>query len=277
MRRLTSTERGPDVLALEDAVADGVRALLVLDIDGVLNALSLSSVPQECFPIDRRERCPNPDYAEEKAAFPHEHVPRSYPIAWSSELVEAINALTADSRVQLVFLTSWQGGAASIQSLLGLAPGRPSAYVRWRSSSQVTYAGHHGKIPVLTALLRQTPSFDRLSAVAWADDDLFGDVQALMLARGDSHAGRASIGLAHLRGQDADIDALAGLLGDRLLVVGPDSNTGIDRPQWSAIADHVEAALDGAGPTVPDDPPTRPRRSARRSPDLPPPHGSDRG
>lgn len=209
------------VKALE---VDGVRRLLVLDFDGVVNSFRRNGTfPKDKFPGDKRENHPNPHYNPfAKVKRREDREPKAYSLQWSSEFVDELNRFTSDDSVQLVWLTTWREHMNDVVSRLSITSARDQLFLPWDDDESHDLP-QFGKYKVLVDFLE-----DRSSSLktAWVDDVLFNrntlaDYEALpknFLPK-DLVATLTDGKLTH-------VDTLA---------FAPDGRFGVDRYEWSRV------------------------------------------
>ncbi len=129
-------------------------ATIYLDVDGVINAIS-SGAPRPTTHWMGQWR---------KETIAH------FPIHWSQELIEELNAIAALPDVSVKWLTSWEGAAHELAASVGLVGGHewevipgveddnPATWDWWK-----------------LAKIREDIAATRPDKVVWIDDDISSD------------------------------------------------------------------------------------------------------
>jgi hypothetical protein len=208
--------------AAKDYKEDGVDLFLVLDYDGVLNpSYTSGTYGKAYFMPDNRDRVPNADYKREVRRWGEYHdpyryrEPKSYAIQWSKELVGNFNQLLKDSRILVVWLTTWRAEMETVTYRLNMRAKREMVYLPWGTGPGEKY-NQRFKSSALTRFMAGVNA-DEESAPArmiWTDDRLFDPTEGI----------------------DSDTPTLP--LGDgNSLLVSPNEMYGISRAEWSLISD----------------------------------------
>ena len=177
----------------------GVRVFVVLDVDGVLNSVYRRGPFPAGFywPVKQFPCTLTADYSA------------TYTMQYAPSMIAALNALLANRRTQLCWLTSWQQDALNVGRGMGLAGARPDVVVDYHRG---VYDDQIGKAPGLTRFLAGVPDD---AAVVWVDDML--------------HDGYYSTD-----------DAVAELAPIQVLRVRPEAGYGISKGEMARIADFVK-------------------------------------
>jgi len=153
-------------------MSDGVKLFLFYDFDGVFNAMYRSGTfKKDYYNLTHKENHPNPHYNPKAPKFVNgvkvlNKEPKSYPLAWSKDLVEASNDLTNNDSVQVVWLTTWRGHMKDVSDRLGFTYSRNPVYLPWGNNE--LSSDHFSKID---AFLDYFKGFKNDSVgVAWVDD-----------------------------------------------------------------------------------------------------------
>lgn len=160
-----------------------------LDVDGVLNAVTSR----------------DPDWGWSPRSVRRQTI-AGFPICWSAELIDRLNALAACPGVHFHWLTTWEHDAPQILAgKIGLVGSQwPVIGTQERYSKELT-----GGWWKLTAL-RDVASKDR--RIVWIDDDLI----------------------------DSSARAWASTLRERILLVQPDVRVGLTKDMMTGIEQWIE-------------------------------------
>lgn len=183
---------------------EDLKPVLLLDIDGVVNAIS-KELPRHVWPTLAWERA--------EYVFNGEKLP----LLWCRHVVEYLTFLHVQGRVEVRWHTTWQETAHEFAQIVGLPEGFAS----------IAKAGEHMANPSLFAkqqLLAGKPNWWKYPAaervlteeqrpLIWVDDDISWKVPRV-------HR-----------------DAMVGL--GRVLIVSPDSTTGLIRKHFRKIEDFL--------------------------------------
>ena len=156
------------------------RPVVILDVDGVLNAYDYGLEPSPWQPVV--ESNPEP-YAIDREALirlpyrasgAYGHVAtREYPIRWSTELAGDLARLADDGRVTLLWLTSWNAEAGLLAEGL-LWPGRPSPVIGYMDATgedgRCSYASKRLVMKAVCDAMGQARPDDPMPVVAFDDD-----------------------------------------------------------------------------------------------------------
>jgi len=134
--------------------------------------------------------------------------PTKFPIRFSHELIGRLNAVLADDRVQLCWLTSWRAQVAKPAKRMGLVSARPPVVIDYPETRDRSQAG---KPAGLENFLRDVPPKAR---VVWVDDTRHS---------GPSYTHTQCVELCLQRA------------GQRFLPIGPDDRHGISRAEMARI------------------------------------------
>lgn len=185
---------------------DGVRVFVVLDFDGVINALSKNSKSIEGF--GNWQTFWQPLYSDGWQ--------RKYLLTWSPEMIAGLNVLFLDQRVQLCWLTSWQEMVREPTKRMGLATEskRPPVIIDYRKKP---FDDQIGKLDGLTSYFESIPED---ASLIWVDDCLLaenGDYASLV----DDCCSQLSFG--------------------HRLTIGPNPLHGISPKELQQISDFIRA------------------------------------
>jgi len=180
------------------------RSVVLLDVDGVLNALGNDLPPGKW----------SHGWATADGV--------SWPISWAPRVVDALRSWHEDGQLELKWLTTWgHDGNADLRRLLGLPELRVAGTYqdgRLRGVPTASSGSSHAAV---------TPaSPDPLSGLSWKYD-----VVCHLLA---DHPGRVIWVDDELHGPDSPFRAWA-TLHDRLVVIGPDPSCGLTEHDLDAI------------------------------------------
>lgn len=197
-----------------DFTNDGVRLFLVFDFDGVFNAMYRSGTfAKQYFNPTHKEFHPNPHYNKHnRKRYVNGRLsgePKSYELAWSNELVQNVNELTARDDVQLLWLTTWRGHMDDVSERLGFAPKREAFYLPWGTSDTST---HH--LDKVDAFVDFFENVDDSVGVVWADDYVLDPSTSWYLTYTEGIRDNAN-----------------------RLLLGPDENYGLSRDEWDSVKD----------------------------------------
>ena len=187
----------------------GVRVFLVLDFDGVINAFGI------IHELDLPDSPGFGKWASFKQKVTSELGYRqSYTIRWSSEMIERINAILDDPRVQLCWLTSWKTEVLNPARRMELAisSARQPVVIDYPITSSDDQIG---KLSGISEFFKGVP--DQASLI-WVDDYLLAE-----------DGGYYSM----VEGCIIDLD-----FGE-ILTMGPDSLIGISPEDMSVIEDFL--------------------------------------
>lgn len=163
----------------ETPVAQPMKPLWLLDVDGVLNAVNvlseLQSMPEDaCWPDYRKGR------AESGRRPGH-----TFQIIWSPTLIERITALHESGRVEIRWLTTWEERAQTeIAPLLGLPHFELAGKRNLKTEGRWWW-----KLPIAQAATAPE------RALVWTDDDLPGvpEAKRWMLRRFEERGGKSML------------------------------------------------------------------------------------
>lgn len=150
-------------------IEKGVKVFLFLDFDGVINSFP-SALTDEDLALEDHYT----DVAEGVGVVhPYgfgEGGERSYPLHWSPTLIQELNSILADERVQLLWLTSWEENIIPVEEdLLKLKPTNPSRVL----TLQKRFSDYNNNYAKLEAWELFTEKLPRDSAhIIWIDDDV---------------------------------------------------------------------------------------------------------
>lgn len=162
---------------------------IYLDVDGVLNAYSKN---------------PPRTNTQWSGTWGHQMI-TGFPILWSFELIEEINALAKRDGIEVKWLTTWQDSAASeLSPVLGLNGEEWSFFETEDEDDLVNW----WKLAAIKKDIEES-SPDK---VVWIDDDIPFEKNAVQWS------------------QSLDIP---------ILTVSPNSNHGLTKKQWNGIIDFV--------------------------------------
>lgn len=199
----------------------GVEVLVVLDFDGVVNrdahTLDLDS---QYYPGDRQG---TGDTWRLGPGLARQETPRTWPLVWSSELIEDLNVLLSDTRVRLLWLTTWTEDILPVERTLGLAPQVPSLVLNY-SKKFSDHVGSVSKQRVLRSFLEDAHGGNP-PAVAWVDDVATEDLQHNEILQNE---------------------VFGPVPPPRRLVITPREDFGLSRPQVKTLRTFVEAHLSEA-------------------------------
>ena len=186
---------------------DGVETFVVLDFDGVLNAMTNGTFPKQLF--GKLEHF-------NQAVFVDGGLRLIFPITYSTEMIDRLNTLLADQVTQLCWLTSWREQVLEPAKKMGLMSARPPVivgYLETRESNQ------DGKPAGLDKFLAGVPDDAK---VVWVDDTLHNGASLF----------HTQLVEYYLRER----------LHQRFLLIGPDERYGISRDQMGEIEDFVNGS-----------------------------------
>ena len=147
----------------------GVQVFLFLDFDGVINHF-----PQAFDEDDEVNPDRYTDVAEGEGVVHYDHLDldnvRTFPLHWSPNLIEELNTILADERVQLLWLTSWEENILPVQEdLLKLTP-KNKARVLTLQKRASDYNNNFAKAEAFTDFGLKTPK--GAASYIWIDDDV---------------------------------------------------------------------------------------------------------
>lgn len=208
-----------EVQRLNTLYDEGVRRILLLDFDGVLNTPPGVRFGPNTFRPDVKFPFPNP-YHESGT---DDLGPSRYWIRSSSELIEKISDIALAEDVQIIWLTTWRQFSGGLARTLGLHGSRPQFYLPWGADDfhLAEHFNHFRKVDAAAEWL--CSGVDSLLAVrdpmkvVWVDDILFD-----------------------LRTGDLDAGNLVSALAPAVLGIGPDTRYGISRDQMSHITEFLK-------------------------------------
>lgn len=126
------------LIGVRDVPTD--RPIVLLDVDGVLNAYDHGIAPSPWQPKVESDPIPYEIDREATIVLPAKRTAggdgsekREYRIAWSSELADELARAADDGLVTLLWLTSWNSDAGLLSDEL-LWPGRPSPILGYLDS-----------------------------------------------------------------------------------------------------------------------------------------------
>lgn len=110
----------------EAFVTEGVKIFVFLDFDGVINHFPEALTPEETADEDRFSEVER-GYGSVFYGDDLDEVEATFPLTWAPALIEALNEVLSDDRIQLLWLTSWESAIIPVQEdLLRLKPARPA-------------------------------------------------------------------------------------------------------------------------------------------------------
>lgn len=155
---------------VESLLQKEITRFLVLDYDGVLNASARGTFKKQYFNPTYHERHPNPYYVK-KARYWEDYEPKTYELAWSAELVSAVNDMASSADTLVVWLTTWREHMGAVMQRMGLCFHNEAYYLPWGEDNR---DWHHAK--------KRTAFHDAFYGVSdlyptakaiWVDDEAF--------------------------------------------------------------------------------------------------------
>lgn len=229
---MTNLQITPDTA--KELVDDGVKIFYVFDFDGVFNTmLRTRTFPATCFKSDMRISIPNPEYKprtwnktlnqyEVGTVYPASKVPKKIEVAWSSELVENLNKIAEDSRVQIIILSTWRETLGPVFERMGVKTAREILHLPWGGIDRKDqfYKGQALKYWLWDVNKGSLPE-DPNSYLVWVDDEVLKSTNK-----------RYRHGLPEPEFTD-----------ENSLLIAPNEDFGINRAEWSEIVEFTAKAL----------------------------------
>lgn len=178
---------------VEDLADDGVKCLLFLDFDGVINITKNQSV--KYYPVNAGNKNELFEELEESINYNYYQVdnikdvmnvhytpplawldnpiPRYFSIRWSSEMIEDLNKICSLPHVQVISLTTWRQWMREPCELMGFHPARKVLTLQWGSESPASklYYKQYYKGSALKEWLSQGTVGEQMNMV-WIDDSV---------------------------------------------------------------------------------------------------------
>lgn len=126
---------------VESLLQKGITRFLVLDYDGVFNSSARGTFKKQYFNPTHHERHPNPYYVK-KARYWEDYEPKTYELAWSAELVSAINNMASTADTLVVWLTTWREHMAAVMQRMEFSFYNEAYYLPWGKDNR---DWHHAK------------------------------------------------------------------------------------------------------------------------------------
>lgn len=222
---MNTLRKTPDLAS--ELVADGVKLFHIHDYDGVWNSMYRNGkFPKQYFNSDKRIHYPNPHYTPRvrntwvDPYAPKE--PKSFELAWSNELVQNFNKVAADSRVQLVILSTWREQLGGVLDRMNIKTAREPLYLPWsgRQMHDQFYKARALRYFLWEVNKGSVPE-DPNAYMVWLDDVVL-------------HKSRPSY---------RDGLPAPEFTPSNSLLIAPNENYGISRAEWAEIAEFSTKAL----------------------------------
>ena len=187
---------------------DGVRVFVVLDFDGVLNTLyNKGTFPKKYFGRLGHFN---------QAAIVGPEFELVFPITFSHEMIQRLNALLGNKKTQLCWLTSWQEQVLEPAQIMGLTSKRRPVVINYLQTSD---SNQDGKPAGLQRFLADVPDDAK---IVWVDDTL--------------HSGIS-------RRHTEQVDHIMRQMHQQFLLIGPDDRYGISRAEMTEIESFVDDSV----------------------------------
>jgi len=191
----------------KDLYEAGVRVFLVLDFDGVLNSLGEVPFPEGYF---------GKVFNFDQPAVINDNVEVTFPICYSRQMIKRLNAILADDRVQLCWLTSWHDQVLKPAAHMYMKSARPPVVIPYPDGRLSNQDGKPGGLEIF---LFDTPPE---AGVVWVDDTLHSGISYTHTELVKQHMARMT---------------------QQFLCIGPDDRYGISKAEMTQIEDFVSASL----------------------------------
>jgi hypothetical protein len=179
-KRVVDVSTLPTFPSISESIVElyvkGIRKLVLLDFDGVLNCFKMTGTfPKSMYADLKRDRVPNPHY-NPNARFNHSITggykppnrnPRTYLIQYAPEMVADLNTVLAREDTALIWVTTWRKHAAIVSELLGVNSYHPATYLPWGTGDDGD--NHMNKVKAVGNFLDGARDGMR---VAWLDDQI---------------------------------------------------------------------------------------------------------
>jgi hypothetical protein len=195
--------------SVDEFLSDGVELFVVEDFDGVVNTFYRNGTMPKRFFADQTRR-----YSSAAGI--------KYLLQFSRELVENLNKLYEDSRVQVLFLTTWRGHMQSVVDVLERTFAREPLFMNWGSDDD--QFDQTKKYEAFNNFFHSEKFYESSAKAIWVDD-------YVLSPQGLRDAGRVS---------PFDYDEFY----SKVLTIAPCEDFGISRENWAEIEEYARKTLD---------------------------------